>query len=94
VNKRQLIAAAARRSSLTQRQMREAVEAVLETITEAMVDGDYVMLTGFGRFDTQPYAGRQLHRFDGVGQYTVEERQIPVFRSSKQLRRKLREEGP
>jgi integration host factor subunit beta len=94
MNKRQLIVATARQTSLTQRQTREALEAILETIASALASGDHVTISGFGRFDTQRYPGRRLHRFDGQGQYTVEERQIPVFRSSKLLRQKLRRKDP
>ena len=90
MNKRQLIAAAARRSSLTQGQVREALEAVLDVITEALRDGEHVTLSGFGRFDVQQYAGRKLRRFDGEGHFEVKDRRVPVFRSSKLLRQRLR----
>jgi integration host factor subunit beta len=92
MNKRQLVAAAARKSSLTQRQTREALEAILETMVNALAGGDHVLLSGFGRFEVQRYAGRRLRRFDGEGHYTVEDRPVPVFKSSSALRRRLREE--
>jgi nucleoid DNA-binding protein len=90
VNKRQLIAAAARRSSLTQGQVREALEAVQEVITRALANGNHVTISGFGRFDVQQYAGRKLRRFDGEGHYEVKDRRVPIFRSSKLLRQRLR----
>jgi nucleoid DNA-binding protein len=94
VNKRQLIAAAARRTSLTQRQVRLAVQATLETIAEALAGGEPVVLSDFGRFETQCYAGRRLRRFDGQGHFRVQARRVPVFKSSAALRRRLRgEEG-
>jgi nucleoid DNA-binding protein len=94
VNKRQLVAAASRRSSLTQQQTREALEAILEVIAGALAEGGHVTISGFGRFDVQPYAGRNLRRFDGEGHYEVEDRRVPIFRSSKVLRQKLRRENP
>ena len=94
MNKRQLIAASARRSRLTQGETREALEAILEVIAGALAEGDHVTISGFGRFDLQQYAGRKLHRFDSPGHYDVEGRQVPVFRSSELLRRQLREERP
>ena len=90
MNKRQLIAAAARRSSLTQGQVREALEAVQEVITRALANGGHVTISGFGRFDVQQYAGRKLRRFDGKGHYEVKDRRVPIFRSSKLLRQRLR----
>jgi len=94
MNKRQLIAAAARRSALTQGQVREALEAILAEIAGALAGDDHVTIGGFGRFDVQHYAGRRLHRFDEPGHYQVEGRPVPVFRSSKRLRRQLRKERP
>jgi nucleoid DNA-binding protein len=93
VNKRQLIASAARRSSLTQGQVREALEAIQEVITRALADGEHVTISGFGRFDVQQYAGRKLRRFDGGGHYEVKDRRVPNFRSSKLLRQRLRRDN-
>ena len=90
MDKRQLVAAAARRSSLTQRQMREALDALLATINETLASGDYVALADFGRFEMRAYPGRKLQRFGGPGHYTVEARLVPVFKSSAALRRRLR----
>ena len=92
MNKRQLVAATARRSSLTQGQVREALESAVEVIAATLRDGDHVLIGGFGRFDVQPYPARSLQRFDGSGHYPVESRPVPVFRSSKRLRQKVRGE--
>ena len=91
MNKRQLVAAAARRTPLTQRQVRLALEATLETIAEALEAGNSVVIADFGRFDVQQYPGRRLRRFGAAGHYEVEARIVPVFKSSAALRRRLRE---
>ena len=91
MNKRELVAAAARRSPLTQRQMLQALEALLSTIADTLAEGEYVALSDFGRFETQVYPGRRLRRFDGAGHYQVEDRRVPVFRSSAALRRRVKE---
>jgi DNA-binding protein HU-beta len=93
MNKRQLVATAARKTSLTRRQMGDALDALLETIAEALEEGDYVALSDFGRFSIQEYAGRSLSRFGQQGYYAVGSRWIPIFRSSKVLRRRLRRKG-
>jgi len=93
MDRRGLVSAAARRSGLSREQMRDALDALLETIVEAMAGGETVAIASFGRFETQVYPGRKLRRFDGPGHYVVEERQVPVFRSSAVLRRRLREES-
>ena len=92
MNKRELVASAARRTSLTQRQMREALDALLETIVQTLAEGDQVALSDFGRFSIRDYPGRELSRFGEQGHYKVESRPIPVFRSSQALRRRLRRE--
>ena len=91
MNKRQLVTIAARRTSLTQRQMGEAVDALLKTIAEALEAGECVALSDFGRFSVQEYVGRRLSRFGRQGHYAVERRLIPVFKSSQVLRRRLRQ---
>ena len=90
MNKRQLVATAARKTSLTRRQMGDALDALLETIAEALEEGDYVALSDFGRFSTQRYVGRSLSRFGKQGHYAVESRLIPIFKSSQVLRQRLR----
>jgi DNA-binding protein HU-beta len=90
MDKRRLVTAAARRSRLTRNQVGEALDAILETIAEALSNGDCVALADFGRFETQHYPGRKLRRFDGPGHYAVEDRFVPVFKSSAVLRRRLR----
>ena len=91
MNRQQVIAAAARRSSLTQRQVRRALQAIVETAAEALADGQPVVLPNFGRFDLQHYSGRTLRRFGEKGHYTVTERWVPVFRSAPALRCRVRE---
>ena len=91
MNRQQLVAAAARRSSLTQRQVRRALQAIVETVAEALADGQPVVLPNFGRFDLQRYSGRTVPRFGEEGAYTVRERWVPIFRSAPALRRKVRE---
>jgi DNA-binding protein HU-beta len=90
MNKRQLVAAAARKTPLTRRQMAEALDALLETIAEVLESGDYVALSDFGHFSTQEYVGRSLSRFGKQGHYAVESRLIPIFKSSQVLRQRLR----
>ena len=93
MDKRQLVTAAARRSSLSRAQMHDALDALLETISEALVAGETVALSAFGRFEVQEYPGRRLRRFGAPGHFVVEGRRVPVFRSSAALRRRLREDG-
>lgn len=90
MDRRELIAAAARYSDLTQRQMNQALEALLKAIGEALAAGGTVSISSFGRFEVREYHGRRLRRFDGPGHYRVEDRQVPVFKPSAALRRRVK----
>ncbi|MDD3829300.1 MAG: HU family DNA-binding protein [Anaerolineae bacterium] len=90
MRKRELVELAARRSSLTRRQMNEAVDAIFAAIAEALAGGEPVILRGFGRFST--WRRRQRIRdFEGAS-HQVDGVQIR-FNASAALRRRLKEEA-
>ncbi len=87
MDKRRLVAAAARRSTLTRRQVDEALRALLETMTETLAGGEPVVLQDFGRFST--WRRRQRIRgFDGR-LHQVDEAQL-AFKASAAMRRRLK----
>ncbi len=89
MDKRRLVAVAARRCTLTRRQVDEALHAILETVVEAVAAGEPVVLRDFGRFST--WRRRQRIRgFDGQA-HQVDEAQL-VFKASAVLRRRLKGE--
>ena len=59
MNKLQLTEAVAEKAAgLTKKQAAEAVSAVIDAITEALVAGDDVKITGFGSFEVKERAAR------------------------------------
>ena len=52
MTKQEFVDAVAQKSGLNRREAGQAVEAVLETITEALRQRDSVAFTGFGKFTT------------------------------------------
>ena len=90
MDKRQLVIAAARRSTLTRRQVDEALRALLETMTETLACSEPVVLQDFGRFSTWQRR-QQIRGFDGQV-YEVDEVQL-AFKASAAMRRRLKE-GP
>ncbi|HEY8773416.1 MAG TPA: HU family DNA-binding protein [Gaiellaceae bacterium] len=52
MTKQEFVDAVAQRSGLNRREAGQAVDAVLETITEALRQRDSVAFTGFGKFTT------------------------------------------
>ena len=58
MTKQEFVDAVAQRSGLNRREAGQAVDAVLETITEALRQRDSVAFTGFGKFTTSDRKAR------------------------------------
>jgi nucleoid DNA-binding protein len=88
VDKRQPVTVAAGRSTLTQREVGEALHAILETMAVAI--GEPVVLEEFRRFSTWQRRQR-IRGFDGQA-HEVDEVQL-IFKASAVLRRRLKRES-
>jgi DNA-binding protein HU-beta len=91
MNKRELIAAAARQSGVTQVQTRETLEAILDVIAKTLTTGDQVTLAGFGRFEPKDYTGRPVRHPRTRETYETESRLLPSFHPYPMLKRRVRE---
>lgn len=60
-------------AGLTKKQASDALDAMLEAITEALKKGDHVLLTGFGKFEVRTRAART-----GINPKTLEKIQLPA----------------
>ena len=86
MNKATFIAQLAEKSGLDRKQADKALEAFLETVTEALKAGDKVQLIGFGTFEVK-------HRAEHTGRNPATGKPIkiaasksPVFKAGKALR--------
>src|SRR5215207_3060965 len=80
---------AAQNPHLYQRDVEKIVNAILDTITTALARGDRVELRGFGMFRVktrEPRTGRNPR--DGA-KVAVPETAVPVFKTSKDMHRRL-----
>ena len=73
MTKQEFVDKVAAKSGLTRRDAGKAVEAVLDSITEALKSRQDVAFTGFGKFSTSDRAARQ-----GVNPRTKEKVTIPA----------------
>ena len=73
MTKQEFVDKVATKSGLTRRDAGKAVEAVLDSITEALKSRQEVSFTGFGKFSTSDRAARQ-----GVNPRTKEKVTIPA----------------
>ena len=90
MTKQEFIDKVASRSGLSRRDAQNAVDAVLDTITDTLKGGGDINFTGFGKFSTSNRAARQ-----GVNPRTGERVQIaattvPKFSAGSQLKAALK----
>ena len=76
MNKTELVAAVAAKAELSKKDAEAAVSAVIDSITDALVDGDKVALIGFGTFEVKTRAARK-----GLNPRTKEEIDIPASKA-------------
>ncbi len=87
MNKTELVARVAEKTGLTKKNSQECLEAVLESIQEALVAGDKVQLVGFGTFevrDRKARQGRNPQQPDKV--IKIPASKAPVFKAGKGLK--------
>jgi DNA-binding protein HU-beta len=85
MNKQTLITFAATRAGLTKADTTRALDAVLEIITEELVAGGDVRLTGFGIFNVRKRSAREGRNPWTGEKIPIPEMRIPGFKASKQL---------
>lgn len=61
MNKTELIAAVAEEAEMTKKDAEKAVKAVIDVISDALVQGDKVQLIGFGTFEVRERGARVGH---------------------------------
>lgn len=61
MNKAELTALIAEKTGLTKKSSEEALKAVIESITEALVKGDKVQIVGFGSFEVKSRAEHTVY---------------------------------
>ncbi len=77
MNKTQLTEAVAAKTNMKKKDAEAAVNQVFAVITEALVGGEKVQISGFGSFETKSRAARM-----GRNPHTHEKMEIPAFKSA------------
>ncbi|MFZ5432620.1 MAG: HU family DNA-binding protein [Calditrichota bacterium] len=86
MNKAELVTAVAAKTGMTKRSAEETLDAVLDTITDAVRDGDKVAVTGFGTFLLTERAAR-IGRNPKTGEeIQIAARKLPRFIPGKKFR--------
>ena len=86
MNKTELISAAAEKAGLSKKDTEKAVTAVLDAITEALVEGDKVQLVGFGAFEVKERGERIGRNPQTKEEIKIPASKTPVFKAGKALK--------
>ena len=86
MNKTELIAAVATKAGLTKKDAERVVNATLETITESLVKGDKVNISGFGIFEVKNREARVGRNPRTKETIQIPAAKLPAFKASKTLK--------
>lgn len=92
MNKTDLIKQVVIQSELTKPQASLAVDAVLESIQQALQNGDNVQLIGFGTFEVRDRVAREGRNPHTGETLTIPARNVPVFKAWKALKEAIKAE--
>ncbi len=86
MNKTELIAAVAEKTGLSKKDSDAAVAAVVDAITESLVNGEKVQLVGFGSFEVKSRSARMGRNPHTKEQIEIPAAKVPVFKAGKALK--------
>ena len=86
MTKSDLIAAVATKVGSSKKDSEIAVNAVIESITEALASGESVQLVGFGTFEVKDRAARKGVNPRTKEEITIEASKLPSFKAGKALK--------
>ncbi|WGM08909.1 HU family DNA-binding protein [Arsenophonus nasoniae] len=86
MNKPELISKVAEKSGLSKKDSEKAVNAFIETVTEALKAGDEVQLVGFGSFQVKPRAARDGRNPKTGETLKIAASNVPSFKAGQRLK--------
>ena len=93
MNKSGLVAKVAEKAGITKKDAEKAVNAVLDSITEALTTREEVQLVGFGTFKSRDRAERKGRNPQTGEEITIAATKVPVFRAGKSLKEAVARSG-
>ncbi|QBY45813.1 HU family DNA-binding protein (plasmid) [Arsenophonus nasoniae] len=86
MNKTELISKVAEKSGLSKKDSEKAVNAFIETVTEALKAGNDVQLIGFGSFQVKPRAARDGRNPKTGETLKIAAANVPSFKAGQRLK--------
>ena len=89
MNKNELINALTQKTGVARKDVEKVLGATLDTISEALAEGDKVQLVGFGSFETKQREARVGRNPNTKEEITIPAARVPVFKAGKALKDKV-----
>ena len=86
MNKTELVNQVAKTAELTQKETSKAIDAVFDTVLEALKNGDKVQLIGFGNFEVRERAARTGRNPQTGEEIQIAAGKVPAFKAGKALK--------
>ena len=86
MTKTELIAAVAEKAGITKKDAERVINATMETITESLVKGDKVQVSGFGIFEVKNREARVGRNPRTKETIQIPATRLPAFKASKTLK--------
>ena len=86
MNKTELVTAMAKRAGLTQNESERALDAFLETLGNALRDGEKIQLVGYGTFEVRERAERTGRNPQTGEEMVIPASRVPAFKPGKILK--------
>lgn len=86
MNKTELVNAVAEKADFSKKDAEKAVAAVLDSITDALAQGDKVQIVGFGTFEVRARAEKQGRNPKTGEAMVVPASNLPAFKAGKALK--------
>ncbi|MBE7049972.1 MAG: HU family DNA-binding protein [Clostridia bacterium] len=86
MKKSDLIAKIAEKAELSKKDAEKALNAFIDSVTDALVDGDKVVLVGFGSFETKKRAARKGKNPQTGAEINIPATTVPTFKVGKALK--------
>jgi DNA-binding protein HU-beta len=90
MNKAELIEAIASQVELSKTKVGEVIDALTETVTKTICDGEPVRITGFGTFEPRPRRAKSAINPQTGERIPVGARVVPAFRPGSDLKEAVR----
>ena len=86
MNKAELITSMAEKSQLTKKDAEAALKAFIDSVQQALENGEKVQLVGFGTFETRERAAREGRNPKTGETMTIPASTIPAFKPGSELK--------